>query len=190
MKPRLDANVAASAGISGSTPVARASAITTGTTMFALATLLVNSLVTTATTVATATSTGPLQSPAGIHPVIDWPMAPASPVEKQSSPSAMPPPYKSTMSQSMRASRHSSARRRWPSPSRFPGKRKSRMAPTSATTPSGSRFESQPQMGWDSPRRMSNTPGNTHRKTVRAKAIATDFCPTVQAPRRLRSAAT
>ena len=92
MKPRLDAKVAASAAMTGSVSVARANAITTGTTMFALAVLLVNSLVTTATTVATATSTVPLQSPTGIHPVIDWPMAAASPVEKQSSPKAIPPP--------------------------------------------------------------------------------------------------
>ena len=92
MKPRLAANVAARAGTSGSPPVATPKAIATGTTMFALAVLLVNSLVRTATPAARTTRTTGPAGPLGTKPWIDSPTAVASPVEKQRVPRAMPPP--------------------------------------------------------------------------------------------------
>ena len=67
--------VVASVAATGSQPVARPSAITIGTTIVALATLLVNSLVITATRAAATTSTVPAQSPSGIHDVIEPLMA-------------------------------------------------------------------------------------------------------------------
>ena len=81
--------MAASAAVSGSPPLAAARAIATGTTMFALAVLLVNSLVITATSVAAVMS---ITFPGGSQPVRLFPRAAASPVERESSPRAMPPP--------------------------------------------------------------------------------------------------
>ena len=63
----------------GSPPEADARAIATGTTIFALAVLLVNSLVNTATTEAAPMRTHPLVS-LGSHAVRPFPMASARPV--------------------------------------------------------------------------------------------------------------
>ena len=60
--------------------------------MLALAVLLVNSLVITATSVAAATSAALAPGPVGSQPVRLLPSASARPVEKESSPRAMPPP--------------------------------------------------------------------------------------------------
>src|SRR5205085_18127 len=123
MKPRLAPNVAPSAGSSGSTPALCASAITTGTTMFADAVFDVVSDTSTATIVATINM--PKLLPCiGIKLVRPSPTDFASPVLNDNTPSANPPPYSRTTPQSIfTASCQLMAR-----PSRSPGKKKSKHA--------------------------------------------------------------
>ena len=82
--------VAPSAGRTGSAPAERASAITTGTTMFADAVLLVVSERNVAIAVEQASSPSPLVTPR--RTVSARPIASASPVWNARVPSAMPPP--------------------------------------------------------------------------------------------------
>ena len=82
--------MAASAGAKGSLPDEMPIAMAIGTTMLALAVLLVNSLVKTAIKAAAAINTIPPS--AGSHWVSHRPIDSASPVENESSPIAIPPP--------------------------------------------------------------------------------------------------
>jgi len=128
MNPRLAAKVAARAGGRGSLPVARASAMTTGTTIVALAVLLVNSLVSTATIAATATSTVPAPGAVGNHSRDRLADGRGEAGGKQSSPSASAAPVEEHDIQSIWASCQARARRRLPSGRRSPGRRRSRIA--------------------------------------------------------------
>ena len=93
------------------------------------------------------------------------------------------------MPQSIRASLHSSAARHRP-PASPPGSTNSRLAPTSAATPSGMRSLRSRAQALSGPPATAAIPGRIHRATVIANAAAVDHCPTVQRPSRSRSAVT
>jgi hypothetical protein len=90
MKPSDAPIVAPTAGRTGSMPAERANAITTGTTMFAAAVLLVVSERKVASAVDSARSPNALRTPR--RSVSPEPSAAANPVLKASAPSAIPPP--------------------------------------------------------------------------------------------------
>ena len=133
MKPIDAPRVAPRAGSIGSTFEAVATAMATGTTMLAEAVFDVVSESRMATPVKTVVSSiGPAP---GSHDVSPSPIAVARPVEKARSPIASPPPYSSTMPQSIRAA--SSQVIVNLRAAQCTGSTNSSIAPSIAATPSG-----------------------------------------------------
>src|SRR5258706_11989193 len=183
MKPSDDPKVAASAGSTGSIPAERANAITTGTTMFADAVLLVVSESAAASAVERAINPSSERTPRRL--VSAEPSASASPVLNASVPSAIPPPYRNTIHQSIFSAslqgRVNSCRRR------FVGRTNRSPAPNRATTDSGRSVESATYSGASWPAISATIPGSTQRNTVAANANRAFFSPRDQGPSFARS---
>src|SRR6185312_1446471 len=149
----------------------------TGTTIVADAVLLVASEISVATSVV-ATNSQKLLSSSGKSEASPAPIASASLVWFESTPSAKPPPYSSTMPQSISAA----SRQVMALPSRSPGSRNSSAAPSSAATASGRLPLTALYQSLCTPAVSAITPGTIHNVIVTKNAASVERCPTVQGP--------
>ena len=159
---RLAPSVAPSAGGTGETPAAVATAIATGTTMLAAAVFDVVSVMRMAKAVATAVMPHRLGSP--LAPSSPCASRSASPVEYISVPRLKPPPKSRMVPQSiLTASAQPSAPR---GGVHATGRRNSSEAASTAATPSSRRSPTARASGSFAPRASASAPGVTHKTTA------------------------
>src|ERR687896_374411 len=167
MNPNEAANVAASAGVNGSTPTACATGITIGTTTEALAVLLVVSEIRIARTTAKIVIETSELTPNVSAPHV--PIVSASPVSCSSDPKMIPEPNRMMVPQSISfASFQVSVNSRL---DQLTGSRNSSDAASTATMPSSSRLVTSSYACDSSPATIATMPGTIHSVTATANAI-------------------